>query len=281
MALFESILVFENYPVDKSLRQSNHSFKVTEVEVFEQTNYPLTVLVFAEEKLLIKISYDRSRFEADTITRMGGHLQTLLEAIASNPNQQAYELPLLTKAQQHQLLLEWNQTAADYPPDKCLHQLFFEQSLSTPNAVAVEFENSQLTYQQLNERANQLAHYLQSKGVEPEVLVGLCVERSLEMAIAVLAILKAGGAYVPLDPAYPQERLAFMLEDTRSKVLLTKSRLRSHLPESDRIFCIDEQWQVIAQQPSTNPASPVQPSNLLYVIYTSGSTGRPKGINPL
>ncbi|MBW4570976.1 MAG: amino acid adenylation domain-containing protein [Tolypothrix carrinoi HA7290-LM1] len=278
LALFESILVFENYPVDKSLRQSNHSFKVTEVEVFEQTNYPLTVLVFAEEKLLIKISYDRSRFEADTITRMGGHLQTLLEAIASNPNQQVEKLPLLTKAQQHQLLLEWNQTAANYPPDKCLHELFFEQSLSTPNAVAVEFENSQLTYQQLNERANQLAHYLQSLGVEPEVLVGLCVERSLEMAIAVLAILKAGGAYVPLDPAYPQERLAFMLEDTRSKVLLTQSRLRSHLPESDRVFCIDEQWEVIAQQPSTNPASPVQPSNLLYVIYTSGSTGRPKGI---
>ncbi|GAX45363.1 amino acid adenylation domain protein [Tolypothrix sp. NIES-4075] len=278
LALFESILVFENYPVDKSLRQSNHSFKVTEVEVFEQTNYPLTVLVFAEEKLLIKISYDRSRFEADTITRMGGHLQTLLEAIASNPNQQVKELPLLTEAEQHQLLIEWNQTAVDNQHNKCIHQLFEAQVERTPDAVALEFENQQLSYKQLNERANQLAHYLQSKKVEPEVLVGLCVERSLEMAIAVLAILKAGGAYVPLDPAYARERLAFMLEDTCSRVLLTQSQLRSHLPESARVFCIDEQSEVIAQQPSTNPASPVQPSNLLYVIYTSGSTGRPKGI---
>ncbi|EDX72591.1 AMP-binding enzyme domain protein [Coleofasciculus chthonoplastes PCC 7420] len=277
ITLFESIVVFENYPVDQSLRQSNHSLTVTDVEVFEQTNYPLTVLILAEAELLIKLSYDRSRFDADTIARMAGHLQTILDAIAANPQQQVGELPLLTDAEQQQLLVEWNQTTTDYR-DTCLHQRFEQQVERTPDAIAVEFDNAVLTYQQLNEQANQLAHYLQSLGVKPEELVGLCVERSLDMAIALLAILKAGGAYVPLDPAYPRERLAFMLEDTQSKLILTKSRLRSLLPDVPHLVCLDEQRDLITQQPTTNPTSSVTPHNLLYVIYTSGSTGQPKGI---
>ncbi|HLO84146.1 MAG TPA: amino acid adenylation domain-containing protein, partial [Nostocaceae cyanobacterium] len=276
--LFESIVVFENYPVDKSLQESKYSFDVTGVEAFEQTNYPLAVLVFAKEELSIKISYDASRFAEATIARLAGHFQTLLEAIATNPDQTVAELPLLTQVERHQLLVEWNQTTRDYPPDKCLHQLFEEQVEKTPDAIAVEFDNQQLTYHKLNERANQLAHYLQSLGVEPEVLVGVAIERSLEMAIAVLAILKAGGAYVPIDPAYPQERRDFMLADTNCRVLISQSSLRSLFPKVDHLVLLDEQWEIIAQQPITNPSSPVQPNNLLYVIYTSGSTGRPKGI---
>ncbi|MBP5974473.1 amino acid adenylation domain-containing protein [Brasilonema sp. CT11] len=233
----------------------------------------------ASSSIIGVIKYNTDLFNKEMIARMVGHFQTLLKGIVTNPELPVSQLPLLTEDERHQLLVEWNQTAADYSQDKCIHQLFEEQVELTPSAVAVEFGNEQLTYQQLNERANQLAHYLQSLGVEPEVFVGLSVERSLEMAISVLAILKAGGAYVPLDPAYPQQRLAFMLEDTRSKVLLTQQKLRSLFPESVAdVVCLDQQSEIIAQQPSTNPKSPVGLSNLLYVIYTSGSTGQPKGI---
>jgi len=223
--------------------------------------------------------YNTDLFDEATIARMAGHYQTVLEAIAANPKQPISELPLLTERERHQLLVEWNNTWAEYPQDKCIHQLFEEQVERSPDAVAVVFEGEQLTYRELNAKANQLAHYLQSLGVKPEVLVGICVERSREMIIGLLGILKAGGAYVPLDPNYPSERLAFMLEDSSVSVLLTQEKLVEKLPQNSAcVVCLESDWEKIAVHSKENPSIPVKPKNLAYVIYTSGSTGKPKGV---
>ncbi|MEH2238171.1 amino acid adenylation domain-containing protein, partial [Nostoc sp.] len=279
--LFESIVVFENYPVEKTGFNEEDSLQLGEIKGFEQTNYPLTILLgMPANELLVKISYDTLRFQEDTIERMLGHLQTIFSAIVTNPQQTVSELPLLTETERHQLLVEWNNTESEYPKDKCIHQLFEEQVELTPDAVAVVFEEKQLTYQELNQKANQLAHYLQSLGIRPEVLVGICVERSLEMAVGLLGILKAGGAYVPLDPNYPAERLSYMLEDSRVEVLLTQQKLLSSFPSSFRIqvVCLDRDWGIIEQQSQFNLDTGVDSENLAYVIYTSGSTGQPKGV---
>jgi amino acid adenylation domain-containing protein len=229
------------------------------------------------EGIIGRIEYSTDLFDAETIARMIGHFQTLLESIVANPSQQIAELPLITQAEQHQLLIEWNNTRTEYPQGKCIHQLFEEQVERSPDAVAVVFEAQQLTYRELNQRANQLAHYLQTLGVVPEVLVGICVERSLDMIIGILGILKAGGAYVPLDSAYPKERLAYMLSDSQVRVLLTQSGLLNTLPTHQQVICLDTDWERVSQQNKQNPASGVESSNLAYVIYTSGSTGQPKG----
>ncbi|BAZ14320.1 amino acid adenylation domain-containing protein [Calothrix sp. NIES-4071] len=241
--------------------------------------FDLTLLIEETEAGLNgELVYNKDLFDAATINRMAGHFQTLLEGIVANPQQFVMQLPMLNTAELHQLLFEWNDTQVDYPQDKCIHQLFEEQVEQAPDAVAVVFENEQLTYRELNNRANQLAHYLQTLGVAPDVLVGICVERSLEMIVGLLGILKAGGAYVPLDPAYPQDRLSFMLSDSQLKVLLTQEQLVANLPEyTGQIIDLDTDWKLISQH-NINVNSNVQPSNLAYVIYTSGSTGKPKGV---
>ncbi|AFZ28126.1 amino acid adenylation enzyme/thioester reductase family protein [Cylindrospermum stagnale PCC 7417] len=199
--------------------------------------------------------------------------------LVAHLKQQLDSAQLLTETELHKLLIEWNDTQRDYPQDKCIHQLFAEQVERTPKAVAVVFEGKQLTYQELNARANQLAHHLQSLGVGPEVLVGICVERSLEMIVGVLGVLKAGGAYVPLDRGYPSERLAYMLEDSSVPVLLTQAHLSEEFSQySAHTICLDSDWVKIAHQVKSNPTSDVTPDNLAYVIYTSGSTGQPKGV---
>src|SRR5262249_20231780 len=172
-----------------------------------------------------------------------------------------------------------NDTAADYPRDRCVHELVQEQAARTPDAVAVVFEGRELSYRELNGRANRLAHYLRARGVGAETLVGICVERSLEMVTGLLGVLKAGGAYVPLDPDYPAERLAFMLGDTAAPVLLTQQRLRGRLPAGPgEVICLDQDWPAIAAWPASDPVPLAGPANLAYVIYTSGSTGTPKGV---
>jgi len=277
--LFESILVFENYPVDTSLSKQGETLGIRKVSSFESTNYPLTVVARASSEFSIKIGYNRHRFEAEAITRMLGHLRTLLERMISNPYQYLENLQLLTESELHQLLMEWNDSQTDYSKDKCIHELFEVQVEQTPDAIAVVFENQQLTYRELNQRANQLANHLQKLGVEPEVLVGICVERSLEMLVGLLGILKAGGAYVPLDPDYPQDRLAFMLEDAQVPVLLTQARLVETLPPHQaQVICLDTDWEVSAELRQENSASGVITNNIAYVIYTSGSTGKPKGV---
>ncbi|MEZ4860208.1 MAG: amino acid adenylation domain-containing protein [Caldilineaceae bacterium] len=238
--------------------------------------------------------YSTDLFEQATIERLVGHFQTLLAAIVAHPEQSIATLPLLTDRERQQILVEWNDTAVDYPKDHCIHQLFEAQVARTPDAVAVlldEVANTQgdkvmpasvtLSYSELNARANQLAHYLQSLGVGSETLVGLCVERSVEMVVGLLAILKAGGAYVPLDPAYPQDRLAFMLEDTELAVLLTEEHLQSNLPTGllrGKAVYLDRDWPEIATHATTNLKVTVSTERLAYIIYTSGSTGRPKGV---
>ena len=229
--------------------------------------------------LMSRFEYSTDLFDEVTIARMAGHWQTLLEGIVADAAQPIATLPFLREAERHQLLEERNSTASAYPGDQCLHQLFEAQVERTPDAVAVAFEEEQLTYRELNERANQLAHYLRRLGVGPEVLVGVYMERSLELVIALLSILKAGGAYVPLDPVYPKERLAFMLEDAQAKVLLTQARLITALPEHQaETICLDSDWEFIAREDIINPVSSVVSDNLTYVIYTSGSTGKPKGV---
>ncbi|NJR49193.1 MAG: amino acid adenylation domain-containing protein [Leptolyngbyaceae cyanobacterium CSU_1_3] len=227
------------------------------------------------EGLIGRIEYSTDLFDADTIARLAEHFQTLLEGIVAHPEHRLTELPLLTTAEQQQLAT-WNNTHVEYP-EICLHQLIEAQALRTPDAIAVQACEEQLTYQELNQRANQLANHLQSLGITPDGLVGICIERSLEMVIGLLGILKAGGAYVPLDPSYPPERLAFMMADAQVPVLLTQSSLLPQLPPQAQVICLDTDWQTIAQSSVETPLSPVTPDHLAYVIYTSGSTGKPKG----
>ncbi|MBG1266526.1 non-ribosomal peptide synthetase [Nostoc sp. WHI] len=275
--LFQVMFSLQNAPIGK-------------LEVPGLTLIPLEIAnVTAKFDLLLSMAetedgltgaweYNSDLFDADTIKRMIGHFQTLLLGIVSNPSCRIDEFPLLVDLQRQQLLVEWNDTEVEYGFE-CIHNMFATQVELTPDAVAVVYEQQQLTYRQLNERANQLAHYLQKMGVGADVLVGICMERSLEMAVGVLGVLKAGGAYVPIDPQLPQERLAWMLEDTCTGVLLTQNRLLLSLPVNQgRLVCLDADWEVISQESKENPVSAVNLDNLVYVIYTSGSTGKPKGI---
>jgi len=278
-SLFDSIVVFENYPVDATAVLGNDSFCLENIQVSQQTNYPLTLIALPGEQLQVRISYDTNRFDDGTITRLLGHFQTLLEGMVANPEARVSQLPLLTEFEKNQLLIDGHNPQVDYPVTKCLHQLFEEQVKRTPEAVAVVYSDQQLTYNELNNRANHLAHYLQSLGVKPDQLVGICLERSLEMIVGLLGILKAGGAYVPLDPEYPIERLSFMLEDAQLSVLLTQQKLGETLPQHQAsIICLDTDWEKIAENSQSNPENTVTPDNLAYVIYTSGSTGKPKGV---
>lgn len=223
--------------------------------------------------------YNTDLFDAATIRRMAEHFLTLLHGIAANPNQPIAELPILPEAERRLMLVEWNATAAAYPLEKCLHQLIEEQAERTPDAVALIFDGQTMTYRELNQRANQLAHYLQRAGVAPEILVGVHLERSFDMIIGLLGILKAGGAYVPLDPAFPRERLLFMVEDAKMPVLLTQESLQTNLTgHQAQIVCIDAEWAEIAQCPASPPLSAVGSDCLCYILYTSGSTGKPKGV---
>jgi amino acid adenylation domain-containing protein/FkbM family methyltransferase len=224
--------------------------------------------------------YPIDLFESQSIERMVEHFKILLEGLVANPTARISELPLMSEPERHRLLVEWNETSNDYQKDECLHQLFEAQAKRNPETVAVLCGEERLTYGELNERANRLAHYLQESGVGPEVRVGILLERSVEMVVAILSILKAGGAYVPLDPTYPPERLAFMLKDARVPVLLTQQSLVERLPEHQaQVVCLDAvDRAVIASGCTENPSSAVRAENLAYVIYTSGSTGQPKGV---
>ncbi len=243
------------------------------------TNFDLTLdIIERDEQFVCKFECNADLFEAETITRMMGHFQTLLESIVASPEQKISELPLLTADERRQLLVEWTDTKTEYS-NKCIQELFGEQVARTPEAIALLSDDGPLTYADLNARGNQLANYLRKRGVGPDTRVGLCVERSPEMIVALLGILKAGGAYVPLDPDYPQARLKFMLEDARVPVLLTQSALLENLPlNTAEVICIDELWEKIARESQDNPEIVTTADNLAYVMYTSGSTGKPKGV---
>ncbi|MEH2037877.1 amino acid adenylation domain-containing protein [Nostoc sp.] len=274
--LFQVMLILQNAPMEV-LKLPGVILSPMEVET-ETAMFDITLFLTETEQGLTGVfEYNSDLFDAATISRIQGHFQILLEGIVANPDRHLSDLPILTATEEQQLLVDWNQTSADYP-SSCIHELFEAQVEQTPNSIAVVFEDRQLTYQELNIRANQLAQYLQELGVVPEMLVGICVERSLDMVVGLLGILKAGGAYVPLDPAYPHERLAFMLEDAQVSVLLTQQKLVATLPKyQGKVVYLDTDWQKISQT-NCHPISQVTTKDLAYVIYTSGSTGKPKGV---
>ncbi|NET25242.1 non-ribosomal peptide synthetase, partial [Okeania sp. SIO1I7] len=264
------------------------SFNLPNLEVgwYEGIGAEMTVRVDLElhlwqvgEEIQGFCAYNQDLFEAETISRILSHYENLLSAAVETPDRPISKLPLMTQPELDQILVEWNNTTTDYPTEKCIHQLFEEQVQRKPDAIAVVFEQQKLTYSQLNSKANQLAHYLQKLGVAPETLVGVCVERSVEMVVGLLAILKAGGAYVPLDPAYPQGRLEYMFGDSEVSVLLTQQQLLTQLPQHQaKVVLLDRDWEKIATETPEKVESEVSPQNLAYVIYTSGSTGKPKGV---
>ncbi|MEH2171961.1 amino acid adenylation domain-containing protein [Nostoc sp.] len=277
--LFQVMFVLQNVP-RTALELPDLNLEVLNVNS-ESASFDLCLTMEdSEQGLKGNLEYNTDLFDVARMNRLVGHFQTLLEGIIANAEQYLSDLPLLTSNEQCQLL-EWgqNQTLGEHQHLQqclCIHQLFEAQVERTPNAIALTFADTQLTYQQLNQRANQVAHHLQKLGVGPEVLVGLYVERSLEMVVGLLAVLKAGGAYVPLDPAYPQERIAFMLADAEVAIALTQQRLVADLPaNSAQIICLDN---LITQESTENLSTEVRPENLAYVIYTSGSTGRSKGV---
>jgi amino acid adenylation domain-containing protein len=280
-ALFETLFVFENYPMDRALSEGSKSVLRAGLEIFdfhtyERTNYPLTAIVRLGRQLELRLAYDTKRFDPVAVRRLLGHWQTLLECMSADPGRPLAALPMLTEAEQHTMLVEWNRTAADMPPAGCVQDLFAAQANGFADAIAVIAGGQGLTYRQLDRWANGLAHYLRGAGVGPEVCVGICLERSTELLVAILGVLKAGGAYVPLDPAYPKDRLALLLRDCRAPVLLTRSRLRDRLPNFGGMV-LDLDFEEI-EPANSGPAVAVSPDNLAYVIYTSGSTGQPKGV---
>jgi amino acid adenylation domain-containing protein len=276
--LFQVMVVLHNTP-----RQAPTlaELTVSPLEIECQTaRFDLTLDLWeTPEGLRGWFEYSTDLFEAATIAQMVGHLQTLLEGIVTNPQQRLSQLPLLTADERCRLLVEWNATRMDSPHHQCIPQAFEAQVVRTPDAAALVCADKFLTYHALNRRANQVAHHLWALGVGPEVLVGLCMERSLEMVVGLLGILKAGGVYMPLDPAYPPERLAFMLKDAEVPVVLTQDHLMARLPDHRaKVICLDTEWQVIARQSDQNLASGVTADHVAHVLYTSGSTGTPKGV---
>jgi amino acid adenylation domain-containing protein len=287
--LFQTFFVFEKprdpWEQDPSLSEPIQSAIQERLRlepfIYGQQGAPFDLtlrMIEVNDLLSADLRYNVDLFEAATMARMQQHFLTLLQGIVADPGQRIADMPILSQAEQRQLLA-WNDTQREYPDRVCVHQLIEQQVHRTPEAPAVVFEDQQLTYREVNCRANQLAHALQARGVGPEVLVGVCLERSLDLVVALLAILKAGGAYVPLDPTYPAERLAYMIQDAQLPLVLTQERLRDRLPQEGRqLFCLDSDWQASASWPEEDPVSSVQPDNLAYMIYTSGSTGRPKGV---
>jgi amino acid adenylation domain-containing protein len=289
--LFEVMFVLQN----ATRRFSGIPGLLIEPIEIESARSPFDLSVFLRErdgKYIGYFEYSTALFNRDRIERMARHLQTLIEGIIANPDQPISTLPILTDLERHQILIEWNETAVDYPRDRCIHELVENQVERTPNAVAVSFQSQKLTYRELNARANQLAHYLKKLGVAPEKLVGIFVDRSLDMVVGLLGILKAGGAYLPLDSVYPKQRLEFMLQDADVAVLLTLESViadekwkikngdpRSSILDSRRaVVCLDRDWLEIQRESGENPRTGTGPENLAYVIYTSGSTGQPKGV---
>jgi amino acid adenylation domain-containing protein len=277
LPLFETSQVLENYPVDATVDHSIGGFEIQNPRSFEKTNEPLSLIAVPDTTLRLELWYDTRRFDRLTICRMLGHLQTLLESFITYPEARLSEIPLLT-AEEWQQLQKWGEgQSLQTAQQGCIHHLFEDQVVRSPDQIAIIFADQQLTYRELNERANQLAHHLQGLGVKSDVRVGVCVERSLDMVISILAILKAGGAYLPIDPSYPKHRIAFILEDAQVPLLLTQQNLLPTFPQhSAQILCLDSPTPL----PSYSPTPPCNlfAQNLAYVIYTSGSTGQPKGV---
>ena len=278
--LFQVMLVMQNNPKVQALSLGEVQLSIESTE-HETAQFDISFTISETDNgLRGSVEYATDLYDEVTIQRMIGHFETLLDSIVKDPLQKIDTLKILTPVEEHQLLVEFNDTKVDFPKDKTVVSLFEEQAAKTPEAIAVVFEKEQLSYKQLNEKANQLAHYLRSVGVREETLVPIYIERGLEMIIGILAILKSGGAYVPIDPEYPQERIKFMLGDTGGSTVVSSKQRRLDLEniEDIKVIEIDNDWCSISTQPTKNLDVKVKPDNLAYVIYTSGSTGTPKGV---
>ena len=247
---------------------------------WRRRGFDLTVAIKeADRELIGSVVYSRDLFEEETIERLMGHYLNVLRWVVEGSERPICLLSLLSEAERKQIVVEWNETSRPYPDDLYVHHLFAEQANRNPERIALMNEGRQLSYGALDRRANQLARYLRRLGVGPEAVVGLCLERSIEMVVAVMGALKAGGAYLPLDPEYPLERVALMLEDAGAGVVLTRRELEDRLPAFwGQTVCLDQDWERIGEESESEPESGVVAENLAYVIYTSGSTGRPKGV---
>jgi len=278
--MFDSIVVFENYPVGDALGGGERGVRVTPRGVDVRTNYPLTLSASLADGLVVHAVYQRAQLGASTVRRMLGHLARILERFAAGGDAPLAGVPLMGAEERRQVVEEWNRTSADFPADRCIHQLFAAQAARTPRAVAVTFGAVSLSYAEVEARANRIANRLARLGVGPEVRVGLCLERGPELIPAILGVMKAGGAYVPVDPAHPAERIGYVLEDAAVAVLLTQARLLAGAPVRSvvPVVCVDRDAEAIAAEPAEAPEPAVTSENLAYVIYTSGTTGRPKGV---
>jgi amino acid adenylation domain-containing protein/non-ribosomal peptide synthase protein (TIGR01720 family) len=277
--LFDTLLVFENYPVDAALDGRRTRLGIAGVRAHQRTSYPLTLTVTPGVHMRIDAGYDRTSFGDATVAAMLDRLDVLLRSLPSLGGERIGNLPLLPAAELRQLTATWNDTATAYPDALPVHLQFERQAARTPDAVALVADGQRLTYRELNAAANRLAHRLIGAGVTPDMLVGICAQRSAGMVAGLLAILKAGGAYVPLDPDYPAERLAYMLDDARTGVLLAPPALASTLglDRGCRVLALSGPDDSASCWPEHNPGLPAHPGQLAYTIYTSGSTGQPKG----
>ncbi len=280
--MFQVLFSLQDTPAEANWRTALALPGITAEQLFTHTQTAkMDLSVLVEETpsgTTIAFEYNSDIFETETIQRMMGHFQSILTAVINNPDKPLSTYSLLTTAEKQQFA-SWNNTHQRFPATSTIHNLFEAQATTTPKATAIIFERESLSYQALNERANQLAHWLIQQGAGPEVPVGIFVNRSIEMLVGMLAILKAGSLYLPLDPAYPAERVQLMLDDTAAPILLTTADLLDRLPQHKaQVFCLDRDWPQASSQPTTNPNSPIDALNLAYLIYTSGSTGRPKGV---
>ena len=280
MPLFESILVFDSHTLDAQPGALGAAWGERRFAGLCHTDYPLTVVADGDHELLLRIEYSRKRFDDAVVARMLGHLRTLLEGMAAHPHARLKDLALLPEAERRQLVELWNQTSAAYPAVRCVHELVEEQARIRPNALAAQSAGQQLTYRELDDRAERVAEQLRILGVQANSLVATYLERSIDMLVGLLAVWKAGGAYVPIDREYPAERVRFMLENTHAVVVLTQKHLAGALPATDAaILHLDaEECRFAASSERCAERSSLSPEQLAYVIYTSGSTGRPKGV---
>lgn len=274
--LFDHIIVFENYPVEESLTTAHpHGLEIVNTTSHEMTNFDLTVIVMMADTLKVRLNYNKDIFKAETISRLSAHFSNILHSIITNPEVRVSELIMLSPKEMEQLLQSARGSEQEYE-QKCIHQRFEDQVEKTPDAIALIFEGYTLTYRELNQRANNLARQIQKQAVVPDTIVGIMVDRSLEMVIGILAILKAGGAYLPIDPQYPNERIEYMLQESEAKILLTQDDCIDDIDFSGTTINIQD--QTVYSGDGTNLANVNTPQDLVYVIFTSGSTGKPKGV---
>ncbi|MEP7126484.1 MAG: condensation domain-containing protein, partial [Byssovorax sp.] len=277
--MFETLFLFEERILDANLKSGGGAWENRDFRIVRQMNFPLSLVVYGGERLILELEYDKRRLDDAVIARMLGHLATVIEAMVADPTRRVGDIPLLTPPERQQILGAWNATARDFPRDKGAHQLFEAQADRTPDAVALAFEGREMSYRELDRRSNQLARHLGRRGVGPGALVGVAIERSLDLVIGLLGVLKAGAAYVPLDPTYPRDRIAFMASDAELPVLLTQESLAVEMAGLAPVAVrLDADWPEIAAESDARLTGAFEPESRAYVIYTSGSTGKPKGV---